>query len=112
MTNKEQTRIFQKNLLKYLHESHKSQTEVAQAIGVNHQTFSTWCTGIAYPRMGKVQALADYFHINKSDLIEDKDSYEADDMTKAMELYNKIQQLPQDKQDALNNYLRFLQSEL
>ena len=49
--------------------------EIAKSIDVSPQTFNTWCQGIAIPRMGKVQALADYFHINKSDLIEDKSSF-------------------------------------
>lgn len=112
MTDNEQTRIFQKNLLRLLHESKKSQTEVANAIGVNHQTFSTWCCGVAFPRMGKVQALADYFHCNKSDLIEDRDTYTTDDMTKIIELYRTIEKLPPDKQEALYTYLRFLQSDI
>lgn len=109
MSENEQTQIFQKNLLRYLHESHKSQSEVAAAIGVNHQTFSTWCCGIAYPRMGKIQALADYFNINKSDLIEDKSNQS--DLDEAMDLYNQISRLPQEKKDALKNYIRFLLSD-
>lgn len=71
MTDYEQKKIFQKNLTKYLSVYNKSQKEVADAIGVSPQTFNTWCQGIALPRMGKVQLLADYFKINKSDLIED-----------------------------------------
>lgn len=55
--------------------SGKTQLEIAKSIDVSPQTFNTWCQGIAIPRMGKVQALADYFHINKSDLIEDKSSF-------------------------------------
>ena len=50
----------------------KTQKEVADAIGVIPQTFNSWCTGQSLPRMGKVQALADYFGINKSDLIDEK----------------------------------------
>lgn len=72
MTDEEQKRIFSKNLNKYLSKHDKTQKEVANAIGVSPQTFNTWCQGIALPRMGKVQALADYFNINKSDLIDDK----------------------------------------
>lgn len=72
MTDIEQKKIFSKNLNKYLEQSNKTQKEVADTIGVIPSTFNTWCQGIAIPRMGKVQALADYFHINKSDLIEDK----------------------------------------
>ena len=70
MSDLEQKQIFQNNLLKYISASGKTQREIAETIGVSPQTFNTWCQGIALPRMGKVQLLADYFHINKSDLIE------------------------------------------
>ena len=74
MSNKEQAIIFSRNLLKYLSINNKSQKEVADSIGVSPQTFNTWCQGIAIPRMGKVQLLADYFNINKSDLIDNNTS--------------------------------------
>lgn len=72
MSEDMQKTIFSRNLNSYIHRSGKTQLEIATKIGVSPQTFNTWCKGIAIPRMGKVQALADYFHINKSDLIEDK----------------------------------------
>ena len=72
MSDEQQKVIFSRNLNKYLTEYGKSQKEVAEAIGVIPSTFNTWCQGIALPRMGKVQALSDYFGINKSDLIDDK----------------------------------------
>lgn len=62
--------IFKNNLNNILAEKRKTQKEVAEAIGVSPQTFNTWCQGIAIPRMGKIQLLADYFGINKSDLID------------------------------------------
>ena len=72
MTDEEQKAIFAKNLNKYLQLSNKSQKEVADSIGVLTSTFNTWCQGVALPRMGKVQKLADYFGIGKSDLIDAK----------------------------------------
>lgn len=72
MSEDKQKIVFSKNLNSYVEKSGKTQLEIAKSIGVSPQTFNTWCKGIAIPRMGKVQALADYFHINKSDLIEDK----------------------------------------
>ena len=72
MKDDEQKRIFSRNLKRYMSIVDKPQSEVAKAIGVSPQTFNTWFNGIALPRMGKVQALADYFHCYKSDLIEDK----------------------------------------
>lgn len=70
MNDEIQKKIFSQNLNYYILESGKTQKEIAAQIGVSPQTFNTWCQGIAIPRMGKVQMLADYFHINKSDLIE------------------------------------------
>ena len=71
MNDDEQKKVFSKNLNKYLSLSNKTQKEVADTIGVIPSTFNTWCQVIALPRMRKVQALADYFHINKSDLIDE-----------------------------------------
>lgn len=70
MTDIEQKQIFAENLNNLLINYHKSQKEVAEAIDVSPQTFNTWCQGIAIPRMGKIQRLADYFHIAKSALID------------------------------------------
>lgn len=72
MTDIERKKIFSKNLNYYLSKANKTQREVADAISVSPQTFNTWCQGIALPRMGKVQRLADYFHIEKSDLIDER----------------------------------------
>lgn len=72
MSDEEQKRIFSKNLTEYLAASGKTQKEAADALGVITSTFNTWCQGIALPRMGKIQALADYFGIHKSDLLDEK----------------------------------------
>ena len=76
MTEREQKNIFAYNLNRQLALNNKTQKEVAEAINVSPQTFNTWCQGIALPRMGKVQLLADYFNIEKSDLIERHNPYE------------------------------------
>lgn len=64
--------IFAKNLQHYMTINNKSRAEVALAIGVSYYTFTSWVTGKKYPRMDKVEMLADYFCIKKSDLIERK----------------------------------------
>ena len=72
MSDEQEKKIFAKNLNGLLYKNNKTQKEVAQAIGVLTSTFNSWCKGVSLPRMGKVQMLADYFHVNKSDLIENK----------------------------------------
>ncbi len=72
MSEEEERRIFSKNLNFYLSKSGKTQTDLINDLGINKSTISTWCKGNKMPRMGKIQMLADYFGIEKSDLIEDK----------------------------------------
>lgn len=50
----------------------KSRRDVCQALGFSYYTYSDWVNGKKYPRMDKVEMLADYFGILKSDLIEEK----------------------------------------
>lgn len=71
MSELEQRLIFCNNLKRIMSERGLSQTEVAEAIAVSPQTFNTWMTGKAIPRMNKLQALADYFNVAKSALIEE-----------------------------------------
>ena len=70
MSEEEQKRVFSSNLRALMNERNKTQKEVAAAIGVSPQTFNTWMQGVAIPRMGKIQNLADYFNVNKSVLID------------------------------------------
>lgn len=71
MTDEKQRQIFARNLTRYVAESGKSQKEVAAILGFNYKTFSGWCRALSMPTMGKVQALADYFGIGKTDLLDD-----------------------------------------
>jgi transcriptional regulator with XRE-family HTH domain len=61
-----------KNLSFYLSKSGRTQKEVAEVAGVAASTFSDWIKGKKYPRIDKIEILADYFGIMKSDLIEEK----------------------------------------
>ena len=69
---KDQREIFAENLTRLVNGSKLPQSEIAKRINVSPQTFNTWIQGKAIPRMGKIQLLADYFKIEKSNLIEEK----------------------------------------
>lgn len=72
MTNKWSKEVFSKNLQMYMERSGKTQKELAELMGVTAPTFHEWVKGKKFPRIDKVQKLADYFGILKSDLIEEK----------------------------------------
>lgn len=69
MTEKEQAQIFARNLNYYISLTDKNQKEIAQAMGFYPTTFNTWCKGKALPSLGRIQRIADYFGIEKSDLL-------------------------------------------
>ena len=60
-----------KNLAHYVGRSGRDQREIAEAVGVAPSTFNEWMKGKKYPRIDKIQMLADYFGIRMSDLIEE-----------------------------------------
>lgn len=73
MSEEDVRTIFAKNLNRYLSDQQLSQVEVSKLLGISTSTFSSWCTGSKMPRMDKIELLAKYFGIRKSDLIEDHD---------------------------------------
>lgn len=68
--------VFSKNLKKYMESRGKNQKEIASIVGVSAPTVSEWLNNKKYPRIDKIEILANYFGILKSDLIEDKSEFE------------------------------------
>lgn len=59
--------------IKLLREKHNlTQEDLADIARVSSKAVSTWETGRNEPRMGVIQKIADHFGIQKSDIIEDK----------------------------------------
>ena len=50
-----------------------TQTQLGQIAGVSDKAVSTWENGVNIPRMGAIQRMADYFGVQKSEIIEDKE---------------------------------------
>ena len=63
---------FAKNLLYYIERSGRSQKEIAEVVGVSPSTFNEWVKGKKYPRIDKIEMLANFFHVQKSALIEER----------------------------------------
>ena len=81
-------KIFSKNLRNLLEINNKTQTDLSKDLNLSSSTVSNWCTGLKLPRMNKIEMLANYFGVEKSDLIEDKSE---DDYIESMKLpYKKV----------------------
>ena len=99
--------IFSANLKRYVKLSGKMHKDVAKAVGVCKGTFCDWMNGRSYPRMDKVQRLADYFGITKSDLVEkyveqeEQDEETIEFAQKLQELYSNFHKIPEEKRKFL-----------
>lgn len=63
--------IMARNIRHYMTLFNKSRNEMCDALGVKYTTFTDWINANTYPRIDKIELMADYFGINKSDLIEE-----------------------------------------
>lgn len=64
--------IFAKNLNYYMNINQKDRNDLARDLDLPYTTITSWCKAEFYPRIDKIQLLANYFNIQKSDLVESK----------------------------------------
>lgn len=63
--------IFINNLKAIMKERKVSRRQLAEGLNIPYTTLTDWCTGRIFPRVEKINLIADYFNIKKSDLIEE-----------------------------------------
>lgn len=68
----ENKKIMANNIKRYMEIKGVTNQQVCDALDFKYTTFMDWIKGVTYPRIGKVEAMANYFGCAKSDLIEDK----------------------------------------
>ena len=64
-------KIFSKNIKKHMIRSGKDRKQVAEDLGFPYSTVTEWINGKKYPRIDRIEKLAEYFEVSKADLIED-----------------------------------------
>ena len=63
--------IMAKNIRYYMNKHSVSQTEICNTLGIKMPTFSDWVNAKTYPRIDKIELMANYFGISKADLVEE-----------------------------------------
>ena len=71
MSNLGNKKIMSKNIQYYMDKNNKSRNDMCEALGVKYTTFTDWVKGNTYPRIDKIELMANYFGISKSDLVEE-----------------------------------------
>lgn len=70
MSEEETRKAFSANLRYYMEREGLNQADISRLVGVSESAVGKWMKRKSTPRMGVVEKLANYFGINKSDLLE------------------------------------------
>lgn len=102
----QQRKIFSENFNRLLQEKGKTQADVFHALkNIERQTVSAWACGKAVPRMDRVEAIANFFGVEKSELLEENVSGEVNTIIR------KIKKLSPSALVSLDSYIDFLLSD-
>lgn len=71
MSNLGNKEIMAKNIQYYMDKYEKTRQDMCEALGVKYTTFTDWVKGNSYPRIDKIELMANYFGISKADLVEE-----------------------------------------
>lgn len=80
--------IMAQNIRYYMNKRNITQTEICNTLGFKMPTFSDWVNAKTYPRIDKIELMANYFGISKADLVEERTS--KSDTPKIMTFYNQL----------------------
>lgn len=72
-----------KNIKRYLERKGTTMRALSEAIGVPYNTVNDWCNLRAYPRIDRIERMAEFFGCTKADLVEEEATLRAEVLEKA-----------------------------
>lgn len=114
MSAEELRKVFSENLNRLIEKSGHNKIDLANYMGVATSTVSDWCSGKKYPRMDKIEKMAGWFGVLKSDLTEEKDTTAEkeitfDDFTYAF--YGEAKELTKENKQKLLEMAKFFKQQ-
>ena len=120
-------KTFQRNLVRLFAEKNKMKKDLADYVGVSANTVTSWCAGQKVPRMDKLDMICNFFHVERSELLQAHDSSqtgyytdpetaeianalkEGDGMLRV--LFDAARDLPPDKMKEAATYIQYLKAQ-
>ena len=90
--------VFADNLKSYLNAKGLTQLDLANYMGCSSSTVSDWCNGRKYPRVDKMQRMADWLGVRMSDLTSEHDNAD-------IAFYNRYKQLTEEEKEDMRDFL-------
>ena len=63
--------IMAKNIKRLMDLKRKDRNEICKDLGIAYTTFTDWINAKTYPRIDKIEKMANYFGVTKADLVEE-----------------------------------------
>ncbi len=100
--------VMAKNISKYMKEKNVDRTKLSNDLKLKYTTVSDWINAKTYPRIDKIELLANYFGVSKADLVEEE-PYKP--TTIAAHLDGEVSDLDEDEMQKVLEYVKFLKSQ-
>lgn len=93
---KDSKQIMAENIKYYMEKKGITNQQLCDALNFKYTTFIDWINAVTYPRIGKIETMADYFNCSKSDLIEEHVTREQHDTnSEIVEVIFKLRTSPE-----------------
>lgn len=105
--------IFSRNLKHYMQEKGIDRVELCNKLDLKYTTFCDWINATKYPRIDKIELLANFFGIQKSDLIESHDrAAEQDRALQAAKvaLFSGATEVTDEMWEEVKNFAKYVES--
>ncbi|MEB7330244.1 helix-turn-helix domain-containing protein [Staphylococcus epidermidis] len=106
--------VMAKNISRLMKENNVGRKKLSDDLKVKYTTLSDWINAKTYPRIDKIELLADYFKVSKADLVEDKEREALETLpVKKIPVVSKISAgLPIYSEENLIDYIYFATNKL
>lgn len=97
--------IMSKNIQRYMNMNNISRRELSKRLNVGYSTVTDWINAVNYPRIDKIEMMANMWGIDKSDLVEE---FRPDDITVAAHM---LEDLTPEQLADVKKYIDFIKSQ-
>lgn len=106
--------VMAKNISRLMKENNIDRKKLSNDLKVKYTTLSDWINAKTYPRIDKIELLADYFNVTKADLVEDKEKQVIETLpVKKIPVVSKVSAgLPIYSEENLIDYIYFATNKL
>lgn len=82
--------IMASNIQRLMNRAGKSRIQVCDDLNISYTTFTDWVKARTYPRIDKIEMMANYFGVSKAELVEQHHPFPADAIPIDLSRYHRI----------------------